>query len=586
MIRLKKTNYNGNRIIIINNEKCKPKTPSFDYLASKSRICGHGCIECVANTIIISENACGVCFNIAKRTPGDAVKVVNLPTNLSTPVVHSYGQNSFKFHGLPIPQPNRVVGLLGTNGIGKSTALSILSGHIIPNFGMIDYQPTKNDIIKYYRGSTLKNYFKKLYTGELIISMKPQSLDNFVSCNSSSKLSELIPTNNDIVEKLELDNLQDHTVESLSGGELQRLVICICILKKADVYFFDEPTSYLDVKQRITVTDLIRNIDAYVVVVEHDLAILDYMSDYIQSLYGVPGIYGVTTQQTAIRSGINQFMAGYIVNENIRFRPYALTFKSNISDTTIGRYEITYPDIFHQYPRNGFTLNIKSGCFRYNEITCLMGQNGCGKSTFMNILITHFRSKFPISHKRQEIDFDWDGTVQSLLEYKINYSISDKFFRALVMKPFKIDSMKDTIVNDLSGGEKQRLAIAICLGTSSSIYFIDEPSASLDCEQRMIVAGAIRKYIVNHLGKACFLIEHDFLMTSVISDRIIVMEGIPAVSITADQSSGLVGGFNKFLKQLDVTFRRDAESGRPRINKRGSVIDTEQKKADQYFVFD
>ena len=154
------------------------------------------------------------------------------------------------------------------------------------------------------------------------------------------------------------------------------------------------------------------------------------------------------------------------------------------------------------------------------------------------------------------------------------------------MKPFKIDSVKDRIVSDLSGGEKQRLAITICLGTSASIYFIDEPSASLDCEQRMIVAGAIRKYIVNHLGKACFLIEHDFLMTQVISDRIIVMEGTPGVTITASKSSGLVDGFNKFLKQLDVTFRRDAESGRPRINKRASMLDVEQKKADQYFVFD
>jgi len=241
MLRLKKTN-DGKRIIIINNEKCKPKTPAFDYLVAKSRICGHGCIERVANTIIISENACAVCFNIAKRTPGDAVKSVNLPTNLSTPAVHSYGPCSFKLHGLPIPQPSKVLGLLGTNGIGKSTALAILSGQTIPNLGM-DQEPTKADIIKYYRGSILQNYFKKLYADGLIISMKPQSLDSFVSCNADSKLSDLIPANNDIVEKLELDHLQSHTVESLSGGELQRLVICICILKKADVYFFDEPTS-------------------------------------------------------------------------------------------------------------------------------------------------------------------------------------------------------------------------------------------------------------------------------------------------------------------------------------------------------
>ena len=215
-----------------------------------------------------------------------------------------------------------------------------------------------------------------------------------------------------------------------------------------------------------------------------------------------------------------------------------------------------------------------------------MGQNGCGKSTFMNTLANHFTSKLPISHKSQEITLDYKGTVQSLLEREINYSLSDTFFRSLVMKPLQIDSMKDRAVCNLSGGEKQRLAITICLGTGASIYFIDEPSASLDCEQRMIVAKAIRKYVVDHLGKACLLIEHDFLMSSVISDRIIVMEGTPGISIVANQSIGLGDGFNKFLKQLDVTFRRDMENGRPRINKRGSVIDQEQKKAGQYFIFE
>ena len=578
--------YFEKRIIVINNEKCKPKTPAFDYLVSKSRICGHNCIECKYDRIVISDDACMICFNIAKRTPGDAVKVVKLPTNLSTTAVHRYGQNSFKLHGLPVPQLNSVLGLLGTNGIGKSTALSILSGDILPNLGNIDSIPTKKDIIKHYRGSILQNYFTQLYDDNLIISIKPQALDNFVISHHGSKLSELIPINNEVVEKLELNNLHDRTVESLSGGELQRLAICVTILKKADVYFFDEPTSFLDVKQRINVTELIRELNAYVIVVEHDLAILDYMSDYIQSLYGVPGVYGVVTQQTIVRSGINQFMDGYIVNENIRFRPYALNFKSKTDDTHAGQHEITYPDLFHQYPNNGFALKVESGSFKYNEITCLMGQNGCGKSTFMDTLANHFTSKLPISHKSQEITLDYKWTVQELLERKINYSLSDTFFRALVMKPLQIDSMKDRTVCNLSGGEKQRLAITICLGTAASIYFIDEPSASLDCEQRMIVSKAIRKYVIDHLGKACLLIEHDFLMSSVISDRIIVMEGTPGICIVANQSIGLGDGFNKFLKQLDVTFRRDMENGRPRINKRGSVIDQEQKKTDQYFIFE
>ena len=66
----------------------------------------------------------------------------------------------------------------------------------------------------------------------------------------------------------------------------------------------------------------------------------------------------------------------------------------------------------------------------------------------------------------------------------------------------------------------QRLAVTLCLGKPASVYLLDEPSAGLDCEQRLIVAKVIRKWIVNHLGKTCFLIEHDFLISTSISDRI------------------------------------------------------------------
>ena len=118
------------RIIIINHDKCKPKTTTFDYLVAKSKVCGKNCITKEGKRIIVSEQACMVCFNLAKRAPGNAVKVVNLPSNLTTEAVYRYGPNSFKLHGIPVPKPRKVLGLLGVNGIGKSTALKILSGEI------------------------------------------------------------------------------------------------------------------------------------------------------------------------------------------------------------------------------------------------------------------------------------------------------------------------------------------------------------------------------------------------------------------------------------------------------------------------
>jgi ATP-binding cassette subfamily E protein 1 len=86
---------------------------------------------------------------------------------------------------------------------------------------------------------------------------------------------------------------------------------------------FDEPSSYLDVKQRLKAAKMIRSLlaaDNFVIAVEHDLSILDYLSDFICVLYGNPGAYGVVTMPYSVREGINIFLAGFIPTENFRFR--------------------------------------------------------------------------------------------------------------------------------------------------------------------------------------------------------------------------------------------------------------------------
>ena len=603
------------KIAIIDHEKCKPKTPTFDYLVAKSKLCPKECIVKEVNKIIVSEEACMMCFNLVKRAPGDAISVVKLPTNLTTNITHCYGHNSFKLHGLPFPQPGSVLGLLGTNGIGKSTAVDILSGKIMPNFGNFEKNiPTKKDIINYYRGSELQNYFSNLFKNKLKISIKPQSISSYVDKFKGKTVKELLNQSNKrnklevISKQLELDHLFDRVIEHLSGGELQRLVIAMTVLDDADVYFFDECSSFLDVKQRLVATDIIRSLidpnewnetgkasTKYVIVVEHDLAILDYMSDHIQSIYGKPGAYGVVTNKSVVSNGINQFMEGYIKSENIKFRPYELTFKNNGIDNIKKDKKIekiSYPFMEKQYIDTKFKINIEAGFFSNGEITCLMGENGSGKTTFMNLLSENLRENkilkgFSVSHKVQNIDYtNFNGTVQDLLEEKINSALSNRNFKFIVLNPLKIDSIKDIKVNNLSGGQLQRLAITICLGTPASLYLIDEPSAGLDCEQRVIVAKVIQKWIVDYLDKTCFLIEHDFLMTSTIANKVIVYEGEPGIECTAKTPIDLGDGFNLFLKNLDISFRRDPNNYRPRINKKNSTKDKEQKNLNQYFLFE
>ena len=95
------------------------------------------------------------------------------------------------------------------------------------------------------------------------------------------------------------------------------------MIQEAQIYMFDEPTSYLDVKQRIKMAKLVRGMQTlnnYIIVVEYDLSILDYLSDFICCLYGDPAAYGVVTMPFTVREGINIFLAGFVPTENMRFR--------------------------------------------------------------------------------------------------------------------------------------------------------------------------------------------------------------------------------------------------------------------------
>jgi ATP-binding cassette subfamily E protein 1 len=165
-------------------------------------------------------------------------------------------------------------------------------------------------------------------------------------------------------------------------------------------------------------------------------------------------------------------------------------------------------------------------------------------------------------------------------------ALTDRLFRLLVIKALNVDALQDLSVSSLSGGEMQRLSIVICLGTPAYVYLIDEPSAGLDCEQRVIAAKVMKRWIVNHLGRTCFVIEHDFVMATSMADQVIVYEGTPGVQCTAKSPCSVIDGFNIFLKHLDVTFRRDPINFRPRINKKNSQKDKEQKARGHFFVFD
>ena len=628
-------------IAIVDPEKCKPKDCALECKRSCPPVQnGKLCIEVskTSKVATISESLCIAkdtgCNICVKKCPFGAIQVINLPKSLEKQTTHRYGKNTFKLHRLPTPRAGQVLGLVGINGIGKSTALKILGGKLRPNLGDYPNPPEWDHILSYFRGSELQNYFLKLQNKQTKSLLKPQYVDGLqkdIMKKGPMSIKKAIDHKNErdqktldyIIDLLELRTLynEERDIALLSGGEMQRFSIAIVCIQKADIYMFDEPSSFLDVKQRLNAAMCIRSLltnDNYVICVEHDLAVLDYLSDFICCLYGEPGVFGVVTMPFNVRDGINHFLKGFIPTENMRFRNYELSFKmmtqaetdnNSVTEATSTtgkekkKHRIHYPNmtktLTDDSQKNKFKLNIEEGSFGNSEIIVLLGQNGTGKTTFIKMFagLKHYLPdvgqdgmevdlpQLNISYKPQTINPSFDGSVRELLQTKIRDAYLHTQFQTDVFKPLEIDKLLDMKVKNLSGGELQRVAITLCLGKPSDIYLIDEPSAYLDAEQRINAAKVIKRYIM-HTKKTAFVVEHDFIMATYLADKVILYDGVPSIECTAHSPQCLLDGMNSFLKQLNITFRRDPTNWRPRINKLNSVKDTEQKISGNYFFLE
>jgi len=598
------------RIAIVAEDRCKPKKCRQECKKSCPVVrIGKLCIEVKPTDKIawLSEELCVGCGICVKKCPFEAIQIINLPKNLENETTHRYGPNTFKLHRLPLPRPGQVLGLVGSNGTGKSTALKILAGKQKPNLGNYANPPDWEEILTYFRGSELQGYFTKVLEEKMRTVMKPQYVDHIPRAAKGTVQAILSQKDErevqqQMIDELDMVNFLDREIGDLSGGELQRFAIAIVCIRDADMYMFDEPSSYLDVKQRLQAARVIRKLlapEKYVLVVEHDLSILDYLSDFICCLYGTPGGYGVVTMPFGVREGINIFLAGFIPTENLRFRTDALTFKvsENLEDNDAShskvRIRYKYPMMTKSFDEGSFSLQIEPGSFSDSEIIVLLGENGTGKTTFIKMLAGKLKPddesievpELNVSFKPQKISPKFPGTVRELLSRKVRDAFLHPQFQADVLKPLSISHLMDQKVQYLSGGELQRVALVLCLGTPADVYLIDEPSAYLDSEQRLIAAKVIKRFVM-HAKKTAFVVEHDFIMATYLATRVIVYEGTASVKCTANTPQSLLTGMNKFLRGLEITFRRDPENNRPRINKMDSIKDREQKENGTYFFLD
>jgi len=591
------------RIAVIDKNKCNPQGCG-NYLCAK--LCpvnraGEDCIQegdDSTTKAIIDEVLCTGCGICPKRCPYGAIEIINLPTSLNQPPIHRFGENSFALFSLPIPLFGKVTGILGKNGIGKSTAMKILAGITKANLGNYDQEATERDMINYFKGSQMQKYLEQLYKGKISLSYKPQQVE-IVPKTFKGTMNELLnKVSQDQIEitkvtkALDINHLLQRNLDQLSGGELQRAVIAATVLKDATLLLFDEPSSYLDIKQRIKVSKYIQSLatdDKAVIAIEHDLIILDYMTDNLSIMYGYDSVYGIVSGLKNTREGVNSFLEGFLKEENVRFRSHPLNFQDAVEEQRLDQVEVVNWDNLTA-ELGEFKLHAKVGSLQTNEIIGVLGENGIGKTSFVKILAKQIKEgdikiagkiktsdEVTVAYKPQYLDYSTDETlVQIFLDKAIQ-----KYSNQLI-KPLDLEKLFTKKVKELSGGELQRTVIAKTLAEDAQVFLLDEPSAYLDVEQRLIVSKVIKR-IANEQEFTVLVVDHDLMFIDNIADKLLVFTGKPGIEGNVQGPFKKPKGMNLFLEELDITLRRDPTSGRPRINNHNSVKDREQRVNNQWY---
>ncbi len=584
------------RIAILLADRCHPKECQWECQAYCPPVrMGKECIvEGPLGKPVISETLCIGCGICVHKCPFDAIKILNTPEADESEIVHRYGYNGFRLYRVPLPPTRGITGLLGPNGTGKSTALRILAGREVPNLGVYDQPPSWERVLERYRGTALRAHFERVSKGELTTVVKPQYVDRLAE--DPGTVAEHVgegPRARPVLEQVGLAAKASRRLAELSGGELQLTAIARALASEADLYLFDEPSSYLDIVHRLAVAKLLRALgeEKSVLVVEHDLALLDYLADQAYLVYGESAAFGVVTHPLPMRAAVNTYLTGYLKDENVRFRTEPVRFVAHPPKLAARRNVLVeYPELGKEFPE--FSLATGAGALAKGETIGVVGPNATGKTTFVKMLagVEPPTSGAPpvgvtVSYKPQYLKATQSASLRErgqALAGDPNFDL--RLFEKELVPGLHLDEVLDVALTDLSGGELQRSAVALTLARPATLYLLDEPSAYLDADERMAMAKLVRRQVERQASSA-LVVDHDVYFLDLVSDGLIVFHHPENDSARGrgDGPFAMREGMNRLLSTVDVTFRRDAETLRPRINREGSVLDREQRAEGEFY---
>ena len=585
------------RIAILLTDRCHPKECQWECQAYCPPVrMGQECIvEGPLGKPVISETLCIGCGICVHKCPFDAIKILNTPEANESEIVHRYGYNGFRLYRLPVPPAKGITGLLGPNGTGKSTALRLLAGVETPNLGNYGVPADWARVLEHYRGTSLRAHFERVAKGELKSVVKPQYVDRIADepATVAEYVGEAGGAAARALEEVGLSARASRKLSELSGGELQLAAIARTLATDADLYLIDEPSSYLDIIHRLRVARVLRRLGTTksVLVVEHDLGLLDYLADTAHLLYGESAAFGVISHPIPMRSAINTYLGGYLKDENVRFRTEPVRFVAHPPKPPARQNAlVTFTELEKEFP--AFHLTVGGGTLAKGETVGIVGPNATGKTTFVRMLAgaeTPTRGTPPpgvtVSYKPQYLRATQTASLRARAEALAGDPTFDaKLFERELVPGLHLEEILDVALPDLSGGELQRAAVALALARPATLYLLDEPSAYLDADERMSMARLIRRQVERQAVSA-LVVDHDVYFLDLACDALMVfrLEAEDGSRGRGDGPFAMREGMNRLLRTVDITYRRDAETLRPRINREGSALDREQREKGEYY---